>query len=818
MTDGPDGHDRLHSRLVQGAALGGAALISFGLILWIAANWTDIGRHGRFALVGGALVVAGVAGMAQHRLRVPGTLVAFAAIGGLFALFGQVYQSGADPWQLFALWAALGLPLALAARHDVLFVPWTAVTFTAIPLWASAMGLRPLQGGETTILASWALAYAVAALLLAIGRRWPGATRFAFRLAMLLTLSLVTGQAAVVVIAEGLASLPALAGLALLAGTATACLRLLNGEFALAAAATLGFDIVLITLVARLYTSAMHAPGIFGFMLIGIIAAGIIAGSATLLLRVRQEAEPSQPAVDDTHHTWPVTVLSGIGAIFAAIPFLFAYFVAFGGFTRHGAGMYVMGALTIAGSVAVLRRAANLGFRQQFGFIMLVVGGVLLSFALLRDAPLMLATALMLAIGIGLTLAIPVAWIRMLLGAAGAAAAVVLLAKGLHSVAGGGLYATHKGAAILLGLIAAGGVWGERLAPIRRAGELARAATPYLTGFAVAALLTLAGSAGQTFLLGTHGPFAGAGLAGSAAASSGWAAVSVGSALAGCLLLARFYPQLRSALGGIIGLALVVFSALLYPLGPTILITAAALVTARIGIAGLGAVTALWIAGAFYYWLGWPLAHKALLLAGAGTILVLAALKSGRALPSATDVPTGARPALAAALIGLSLTATAGIFLTGFVAKERILRKGLVLYIPLAPVDPRSLMQGDYMALRFALPSDRTSQALVDDPALPAIAFITIDPRHVATVTRISARGAPPGADERIVRLKRKGGRWVLGTDAWFFEEGQANTFEQARFGAFRLSRDGELLLTGMADKDLNLLGSALASSASARR
>src|SRR5437899_10641738 len=43
--------------------------------------------------------------------------------------------------------------------------------------------------------------------------------------------------------------------------------------------------------------------------------------------------------------------------------------------------------------------------------------------------------------------------------------------------------------------------------------------------------------------------------------------------------------------------------------------------------------------------------------------------------------------------------------------KERQLAGGTVVYLELAPVDPRSLMQGDYMALRFRMAND----------ALPAI-------------------------------------------------------------------------------------------------
>ena len=48
--------------------------------------------------------------------------------------------------------------------------------------------------------------------------------------------------------------------------------------------------------------------------------------------------------------------------------------------------------------------------------------------------------------------------------------------------------------------------------------------------------------------------------------------------------------------------------------------------------------------------------------------------------------------------------------------KERHIAEGEVVYLELAPVDPRSLMQGDYMALNFELSNDiqRTLPATVD--------------------------------------------------------------------------------------------------------
>ncbi|MEG0885322.1 MAG: DUF2157 domain-containing protein, partial [Janthinobacterium sp.] len=104
---------RLAYWLPRGVAVLGAALLGMGLIFWVAANWEDLGRMGRFALLQGVLAAACVGAFAVPKARVPLLLVAVLAIGGLFAYFGQTYQTGADPWQLFALWAVLALPLCL---------------------------------------------------------------------------------------------------------------------------------------------------------------------------------------------------------------------------------------------------------------------------------------------------------------------------------------------------------------------------------------------------------------------------------------------------------------------------------------------------------------------------------------------------------------------------------------------------------------------------------------------------------------------------------------------------------------------------------
>jgi len=55
--------------------------------------------------------------------------------GAVFAVFGQVYQTGADPYQLFALWAVLILPWALVGRMPWLWLVWIALVNVAVVLY-----------------------------------------------------------------------------------------------------------------------------------------------------------------------------------------------------------------------------------------------------------------------------------------------------------------------------------------------------------------------------------------------------------------------------------------------------------------------------------------------------------------------------------------------------------------------------------------------------------------------------------------------------------------------------------------------------------
>ena len=124
-------------------------------------------------------------------------------------------------------------------------------------------------------------------------------------------------------------------------------------------------------------------------------------------------------------------------------------------------------------------------------------------------------------------------------------------------------------------------------------------------------------------------------------------------------------------------------------------------------------------------------------------------------------------------------------------AKERIKTQGERIYLPLAPIDPRSLMQGDYMALRFALAEQISATE-------SGFAPLSVDERGIATLNE-----SPEPGDLRIRYRLRNRMVW-LGTNAYFFEEGQAERYVGARYGEFRIDRDsGEAVLVALADENL---------------
>jgi len=164
------------------------------------------------------------------------------------------------------------------------------------------------------------------------------------------------------------------------------------------------------------------------------------------------------------------------------------------------------------------------------------------------------------------------------------------------------------------------------------------------------------------------------------------------------------------------------------------------------------------------------------------------------------------------ALMGLVIVL--GFVNWSILGKEQHLADGDVVYLKLAPIDPRSLMQGDYMALRFAM-ADAVYEALpkADDSkrwrqqveAPDGKVVVSIDDKNVASFRRIHGDEVLAAA-EKLIKYRVRNSQVKFATNAFFFEEGQGSVYESALYGQFRVDSDGELLLVAMYDKDLNEL------------
>ena len=132
---------------------------------------------------------------------------------------------------------------------------------------------------------------------------------------------------------------------------------------------------------------------------------------------------------------------------------------------------------------------------------------------------------------------------------------------------------------------------------------------------------------------------------------------------------------------------------------------------------------------------------------------------------------------------------------------EQTLAEGTVVLLELAPVDPRSMMQGDYMALAFAI-----DRRLPDDAAKYRYVWLTLDASKRASLHSMADQ-LPENGDLVAVIVRQRDGHSSIGPNGFFFTEGQADTFASARYGEFRIDGSGKALLSRLLDEQLQPLG-----------
>ena len=67
--------------------------------------------------------------------------------------------------------------------------------------------------------------------------------------------------------------------------------------------------------------------------------------------------------------------------------------------------------------------------------------------------------------------------------------------------------------------------------------------------------------------------------------------------------------------------------------------------------------------------------------------------------------------------------------------------------------------------------------------------------------------GTPLAVDELKIFYRVRANQVKLGTNAFFFQEGDEPFYRQSRYGEARIDNDGQMLLTGLRDGNLQKLG-----------
>jgi uncharacterized membrane-anchored protein len=858
-------------------------LLASAGVCWIAANWVHASALQK--LLGMQAVLAGLVFGATALLwtgkggrdpdwSAPGLLMALAAVttGALLALLGQIYQTGADPWQLFMLWTALLLPWLLA--YPTLFLALATTILLnvgtylylddAAPAWVSSAASGAARCSMMVILNILLLAVWESRAFRLEDRRRIGPRCMA---------SAALGWVVVAVLASLDASTgpwgPVIAGLAvsILMGLIYSRWR---PDLALKAFAALAaFVLVGIGLVAQAESDIALLGAVAALLVLsGLLMRWLLAQRPLSAAAVESASEADTPQggygkpslsadsadlADHTNHhahtpearrpePWPFSLFRLVVLAFTAgLAILFLQGVLDLGLED----LWATGLVACAGGVVIHRARTRPGLARDTGLTLVAAGFLMVigGFGAWNEASTGIKVAAVLGLGLMLYVLVDPPVLRFMLAALALAFATAMTWPG--SGTGGMSASEHAHASaylpayLRLWWLSAAAVLAWAVGSRRRDAAfwlplawaltvlaqslawLAPAPTLYALDSAwvqapeliiiwltcamlpVVVLLALLWRSAVSPSLRWGAPAA------LAVASAGWMGMP-GVALALVWLLLGYALGRKSLLAAGV-LAMLAYLARFYYQLDALLLDKSLL---------LG-LTGAWLA--FCGWLMRVLAARLRPDLGVEQPVADGLSVVMDAGPS-SSFRSWLRPAgLLAGLVLVLATANAGMY-----QHQRLLASGQVVVLSLSPVDPRSLMQGDYMALRFAVAGplqealqaapDQVSQAIrnkqggymllqPDDAGVHQFVAMGGDrdnwwaqsgkPWHAST-----AHGKPTA----IVAFGLRAGGARIVTDAWFFPEGQAAHYERARYGEIRVNGEGRALLARLLDVNLQPL------------
>lgn len=139
--------------------------------------------------------------------------------------------------------------------------------------------------------------------------------------------------------------------------------------------------------------------------------------------------------------------------------------------------------------------------------------------------------------------------------------------------------------------------------------------------------------------------------------------------------------------------------------------------------------------------------------------------------------------------------------------KEQQIAHGRQVLLELAPVDPRSLMQGDYMVLNYSMQNDLRRNLYQDQQWQEKDGFVIVqlDEHQVGHYVDLD-HGQALAENQVRLQYRVRNHSVQFASNAFFFEEGSGKVFEQAKYGEFRVADNGSLLLTNLYDANYHVI------------
>jgi len=149
-------------------------------------------------------------------------------------------------------------------------------------------------------------------------------------------------------------------------------------------------------------------------------------------------------------------------------------------------------------------------------------------------------------------------------------------------------------------------------------------------------------------------------------------------------------------------------------------------------------------------------------------------------------------------IILVNLIILLGLFNNSILQKEELLSDGQLILLELAPVDPRSLMQGDYMRLNYVLSDNINSDSI----SKRGFCVVKLLENSVAKKARIQENRTPINDNEFLIKYTSRTWRGInIGAESYFFQEGEGDKYENAKYGGLKVDNQGNSLLIGLYDE-----------------